>query len=669
MSRDRGAENTAGTAAARLLAGGRESSSMINKSTIRIGACGIAFAVLTPLLVAGQVVQEPPPAAMPGDEVPVSKSLERSAIGAVIPQAGVLETLAPQANGATLAWIGALVVLVLVFQGRGVLRLTNLDVLSVAALGLLLLFRDHLGLVPGTSHTAQWWAYAILTALCAYWVVRGLNLMSAKHAPRPSTNLSESSLTILVAVGLALCCVRIVTAPVSDASRDGLLGGMCLAETGRLPYGDLEGASRSPLLYLVHAGAVRIAPPMLEAGDRTVTPSWSNRHEWLGEHWEQTLDMTAVRVVNAALFLLIFMGVAGIGHRMHSVAMGQTLCAILCFFPGTFEALNRPEVLLPAALITWSVALLRVPVAGAALSTACAVLAGVAWPWAWLMLPVLLGHALARGWNALGGLIGLAGAAAAAVVGVVAWTAPTLPRPDGALAAAAMQPEYTATRSTDGVIVIEKYGRNDNVQPTLKSRIWKALLERENLTLRDVEVRAALPTGIDASQILLRRIDADRAAAPALAAAYREHFAALPPLDRGAAALRTVLEATWLSSSTPATYKGAWELWAGSSSLSENAWRWIRRSGKIVGVLFSLIALVALARKSSPQHRHTVGALLVVVAMALALRHSGAVSDHLLLLPVLLATLAAHDPQPTVTVQRAGRSRAEAEPVAPRGAA
>ena len=645
---------------------------MFTTMRIRSGLCTTIVLGLLPLLAAGQIVQDTQPPSASGDEIVASKALRESHVGAVIRQPNLIDTLTPQIDAATLAWIAALVVLVLVFQARRFLSLRNLDVLLIATLCLLLLYRNNLGLIPGTAHTAQWWAYALLTAICGYWVLRGFNLMATRQSPAAVTNLSEGALTIVVLAGLVFCCVRIVSAPVSDGSRDGLLGGICMADTGHLPYGDVDGAARSPLLYLAHAGVVELMPPDLEYTDRPATATWADRKSWLKDHWEDTIDPTTIRIVNGALFLLIFMGVAGIGHRMHSVAMGQTLCAILCFFPGTYAALNQPEVLLPAALVTWSVACLRVPVVGSLLSLACAVFAGFAWPWAWLMLPVLLGFSFARGWHAFGGLLGLLGAGVAAVIGITVWTAPTLPRADGALAAAAMQPEFTATRADDGALVIDRYGRDDKLESTIKSWLWRYLAQRENVSLQDVGLRAAVPTGVDGSQILLRRIAADGNARPALQKAYRDYLAEAPNLVRGWTATRTLMEATWLAEPpSHTTHKGAWELWAGSGSIGDNTWMWIRRSGKIATGLFALFAMIVLARRKAVQQRHAVGALLVVAALSLALSESGAVIGHLIVLPIILAALAAHDPTTPAAAPQTSRAPgpASAAPPPPPGAA
>ena len=60
------------------------------------------------------------------------------------------------------------------------------------------------------------------------------------------------------------------------------------------------------------------------------------------------------------------------------------MMAVFCVFPGSLECLPRPEIMLPSFLLTWTIVFALLPFVGGALATLCLVLAGVAWPWAWL---------------------------------------------------------------------------------------------------------------------------------------------------------------------------------------------------------------------------------------------------------------------------------------------
>ena len=167
----------------------------------------------------------------------------------------------PDLGPGTLGWFAALAILALMLRPRPLLSLRNLDGLVLAGMCLLLVLREDTR-VACYRQTGQWWAYIGLTAAAAYWLVRGIGLLLARRTQSPVQPVPSGPLTILVIVGLVLAVHQIATAPVSDGSRDGIIGGLYSEATGRLPFGEPDVPdSRSPLLYLLHASALRVAEP------------------------------------------------------------------------------------------------------------------------------------------------------------------------------------------------------------------------------------------------------------------------------------------------------------------------------------------------------------------------------------------------------------------------
>jgi hypothetical protein len=554
--------------------------------------------------------------------------------------------LLPELSGPTLAWIAVVVILVLTLQVKLRLSWHSLAGLMLALTALLLLLRGSLGAdqADPAGQAVQWWTYLLLSVAALYWVVRGLRLLLAETVPALEPNVSERAMYVLVIAGLFVAGARVVHAPLSDGSRDGLIGGIYTAETGKLPYGDALGYdARSPLLYLLHAGVAKLVEPTSGAG---IAMRWADRSAWLEEANLGTVDLKTVRLVNALLLALLLGALAGIGHRVHSVAMGQMLVVILCVFPGALECLARPEILLPTVLLAWSIAFVTMPGIGGLLSVLALVLAGLAWPWAWLALPAMLAYLFRRGWQALGATIGLVGGAAAMVVGLTALVNPALPRADGALREAGMIPPYAARLSDDGTLVIEHRRPSELIEPMfIKKWVWKPLLNRDDLRLDSAPMQAALPNGVDARAVRYRDVVAAGKAREVLQDEYRAGMAQEPYWARMCASLRTVLEATWKPEVKPAApVLGAWDLW--SAEQPSGQWTLIRRIAKIVVGLLALLVALVLIRGQRGQLHQLIGGLLAVSAGTLMISMSGAATNWVWLMPAALAAFAANSGAP-----------------------
>ncbi|MFQ5807757.1 MAG: hypothetical protein ACE5I3_15025, partial [Phycisphaerae bacterium] len=329
----------------------------VTSSVVAASVC--VLALVLPSGTAGQepVVQNAPGGSpVTSDESAASKTPHTGGVGTLVsekPASALWADFLPELSGSTLAWIAAVVILLLTLQTKPLLSWHNLDGLVLALTALLLSLRNNGGVIQGdpTGQTVQWWTYLLLTLVGLYWVARGLKLLLAKTVPALGPNVSEGAMIVLIIAGLCIAASHVAKAPLSAGSRDGLIGGICVAETGQLPYGDAFGHdARSPLLYLLHAGVVKLVEPTYEPSLDPVAMRWADRKAWLNDAAWETVDLTAVRLVNALLFVLLVGALAGIGHRHHSIALGQMLVVILCIFPGALECLARPEIMLPTTL-------------------------------------------------------------------------------------------------------------------------------------------------------------------------------------------------------------------------------------------------------------------------------------------------------------------------------
>lgn len=549
-----------------------------------------------------------------------------------VPAEGVASTAWPDLSLPTLAWFGAIVVLALTLRSRPALSVRNIDGIVLAATCALLAFRPLSGTDPADS--AAWWAALLLALAALYWLLRGFGLLLTRAGPVAVELVPRSVLAVFLLAGLALCVHRLVTTPLSEVAETGVLGGEIVAETGRLPYGNPPAADyQSPLVYLLHAGVIRALPA---GGDTAGTL------------------VHAARLSGAVLLALMVLGLLIVGRRLHSPAAGLLMVTLFCVSPGALESLSRPDSLIPAVLLVWTLVFALLPVFGGLLATACLVLAGVAWPWAWLGLPVLLAYFLRRGWAALGSLLGLAGGVALLVFGLLQLVQPALPRETGALATAGLRPTYAARQADDGTVLIDRRDVEGEEVPSsaFSRRLWRALITNDATLVRSPRavdgVRIDFGNDVDAQQITYWRVSPAPRAAPALQATYREALAQAPAQQRLLANARTVLEATWLAEQRPAPpARSTWDLWGTAPG------DWARRLVKLAVVLLVLWLAVAvlLGRRNRP--RHLVGGLLVVAAATLLASAPGPANNLVWLLAAVLPLWALRPDAPSALVPQA----------------
>lgn len=561
--------------------------------------------------------------------------------------------LLPDLSTAAVTWFGVVVVLVLTITTAPVRSMRNLDGLVLAATCLLLGLRFDEGAVFGEAagRSVQWWSYLLLSVSAGYWLLRGVQLLLSRSAPGVGCNVSQGAMVILVLASLAICVMRINQAGQSSGSQDGVVGGAYTAVHGKLPYGNASGYdARSPLLYLVHAGTWKIAGTPAESDSAQAAGLFPDTG-----HHDSGMELAVGASVNLVLLSFTLIGLFVVGWRLHSSAMGLTAVALFSAFPGTQECLSQPDIMLPAMLLTWTIAFALLPGVRGVLSLGTLVFAGLAWPWAWLLTPVLLAHFYRQGFfQASGATVGLLGGVAACLAGLTCLTQPTLPRFDGALAAAAspdLQPQYTAQLTEDGSIMIDKHTAGAAIEKDLKSWAWSWLVQREQSTLASAPLengpRVALPNAVDGADVMYRAVDARGDAAAALQPGYRAAIAEMELMTRMWVALRTVAESTWLSADPPAApIKGTWELWAGSESNGEpngaSSWSLIRRIAKFGAGLVSLMVAALLFFGARREKHQLIGGLLAVASAALLVSELGAVSNLAWLLPVALAAIASH---------------------------
>jgi hypothetical protein len=568
----------------------------------------------------------------------------------------------PRLDGAGLTWFAVVVILLLSFRLKPLLSEHNLDALVLAATSLLLALRFDNSRMPhwAAGQTGQWWSYLLLSVAAGYWALRGLYCLLAPSIGRHECTVSKSAMFILVLAGLAVAVARVGTDPLSPSSRDGIVGGLFMADSGKLPYGEAGGHdSQSPLLYLLHAGAVElIGPTTLAASDQQtefITMTWKDRGQWLGHAWWEEGDFAAARLVNGLLFILFAVALSTLGRQLHSPAIGLTMVAIFCVFPGAAECLTQPDVMLPATLLAWSISLALVPGVGGLLSSLLIVLAGFAWPWAWLGLPVLLGYFLRNGWSAVGGIIGTLAGLAVGLAGLTWLTLPSLPRADGALERADMTPAYTVTRSAEGQLAIAPRPAGPAAQAGWLRAFWRFLVDSESLAL-DPGASApglswvVLGDGVDVRGLLYHKLAPTDAAREEVARRYRLALEREPQVTRLWVALRTVLEQTWLTSAPlPAPLKSAWALWSAAHGEEQGWWPTVRKGAKVAAGLLAIAIGLVLLIGHRPRPHQLIGGLLMVCSLTLVASSLGAVTNLVWLLPTLLALWAVHEEPPAFT--------------------
>lgn len=573
----------------------------------------------------------------------------------------------PMTGGTGLMWLAIVFTLVLMLRLDALISLRNLDALVLAASCVLLMLRwSQETPAIGGGKTLQWWSYLLLTAAAGYWLLRGLFLTRARRVAAHDGNVSPGAMLVLASFGLAVALTQIATAPLAPASRDGLIGGYYLASTGKLPHGQTVGADgQSPLLYLLHGAAVKVAPVhVLHDGNR-VPPEWGERAKWMSGNWWEGASDASARLVNGFLLIATLAALVGIGTLLDSLAAGLTMAAVFCVFPGVVECLPRPDVMLPAALASWVLALALLPGAGGLLCGFAIVVAGLASPWLWLLLPVLLGFNLRNGMSGIGSMLGAAAGAAAVLAGLVWFVSPSVARADGALAAAAIQPPWQGTISDGWTLTlaprVASAPSSTDWVDRAQSGVWRWLL---NDGARLQEATGAVPpwrvapAGMNAADISFHDVEITDGAAP-----YQDEYARRMSQhligERLVAVLRTVAEATTLSAEpAPEAMSGAWAAWAAWRPGSDATWSQIRRLTKLgVGLLALLVAglLYSFGRR---RDFHLVGGFLAVCAAVTLASTSGAVGNLATLLPFVLALVAvngevaADAPPPRAAFQR-----------------
>lgn len=579
----------------------------------------------------------------------------------------------PSLDRASTAWFAAVAILALSIRPRQFFRLRTLDALVLAGSGLLMLLRED-GRTLVAERTGQWWAYAGLSVACGYWLVRGFTLLYQRRAAPLAGNLPAGPTCVLFLAGLALCIHAISTAPLSDSSRDGLVGGLCFSATGKLPYGDdVQASEVSPLVTLLHAGAVRIVPPTMPdvSNGETMQLNWGNREAWAGQPWVDLGDLYACRAVNGLLFLLTLAALMLIGQRLFSAECGLEMAALLCVFPGTLECIGDPGIMLPAALVAVSTALALLPGVGGLLGTLGFIFAGLAWPWAWLGLPIVIGYSFTRSVHAVGAVLGLAVGVALIAAGLLGIVDPTPPRAEGALALAGTPAIYDLERDESRALAVTPHASMsaDAGEHGWTSPLWRLLLQADATEFKpDGGGKTALPTSLpadlDTKRILFREIAVRGNALDALLPAYRQAAEQQPRMSRLLINLRTAIEAAW----RPVTaheklLPSPWELWSGDNA-DEGRWLMIRRGAKLAALLLMIAATLAVFLGGRTRPRHLIGALLVTLSAVMLATTHGAAMHLALLAPVVLALWAAYD-RDSATQYAAAHTRGAAPLVPP----
>lgn len=529
---------------------------------------------------------------------------------------------------------GAVVVLILFLSNRPFTTGRSLDAIILAAGCVLLALRGGTPALFGPNTT--WLTYTLLTVFGAYWLARGLVFMRASHISRAEVGVGEAAQGVLAVAALLLALHTIANAPLTQASQDGLVGGIHLLDTGTMPYGVTVGYDgQSPLLYAAHAAVAHLMPPEIAVGSELIPLTWDKRHIWEHMDWPEAEGVAAARMVNALLFLLAIIGLTTLGRWLHSTSMGLALATAFAVLPGISECLTRPDILLPMVLLIWTLVFATLPGLFALFASAILVIAGLAWPWLWLALPALLLWFVGRGWAASAGAIGMVGGTAAAVWIAIGLTLPGPPRADGAIAAAGITTSHVA-RVQNGSLLISAQSGNANPASGIRAQFWQMLLDQETGRLRSqastLRFEEAANTG--GGELIFRELAVEAGARERLIPLYREAVAENGYLPH----LRTLLESVWLPTrSTEPTARGAWMVWSAENPDREAQIVNIRRAIKVAaGILALLLAVMVIANRLNQPYQ-LVGVVTAICAAALIASESGAVANQALLLtPALL---------------------------------
>ncbi len=568
--------------------------------------------------------------------------------------ASLIRHLIPELTAPILTWLAVFVLLMLFAQSRPVIGWRNLDLLTIILAVLLLGLRGETGVIAWLGgRNVQWCVYLIYAALTVYWLLRGFLLLGNARSAVLRLNVSEAGLAILVAVGLIVAYGRIASEPYSASTRDALLGGAHLATTGHLPYGSLAFAEQSPLLYATFAGALKVAPPIGPASgdDGPAGSSWQDGERMLYD------NPTPARIVHGGLLLAMLIGLLILGAKLHSQPAGLALMAAFCVLPNALECLTDPAVMLPAALLVWSLACGLMAGAGPLLATLFGVAAGVASPWAWLVLPVVLAYLLRRGWTATGAIAGLFVGLALAAVGLTLHTSPALPS-NAALELAGLPPRFAATLGDQREVVLTPVEQPSTAPASLKRGLWRWLIESDKSTLVDAPELRVSAGDVPKESIRFHDVVASDAARHELNHSYAEALHGESAVVRFVAAARVVLECTWLNRAEPDSIRlpTTWGLWAEGGD--SHTWLLLRRGAKIVVSVLAVFVAMLLIGAKGVSRSTLVGGVLVVLAGAQLVRAGGGALEMAWILPLLLVLLAAGDaPAPPVPAKAAGAPR------------
>lgn len=560
----------------------------------------------------------------------------------------------PRLQTVHLAWLAVIIILLLGFRTNPLGSCRNLDTILLALASILLLLRYDVGTPPdwALDHTFQWWSTVLLSVIVGYFLLRGIYLLRSRSIPRLDANLQGGALAVIVVIGLVVGIQQVVTAPLSDSSIDAVIGAAYTAETGNLPYGDtIQHDHQSPLLYLLHAGTIQLLPVgiEIEGTEAGIDLAWSNRDKWQGTNWQQTADLAATRLANGLIFILTLLGIYIIGTRLHSSAMGLSMVAIFCVFPGVVECLAHPDLMLPTLLLTWTLAFALLPGVGGLLATFTIILAGIAWPWAWLGFPIVLAYFLRQGLHALGAILGTAAGIAAIAAGLLYLAQPTVPRMHGALAVTGLQPEYTVDRRDANTLQIKPYVADEIPQPGATKWAWNYLLQLETVHLAasgdQPEFSTIItPDAANLAEIQFNQLNVRPDAMQEMNDRYRAALTNVKPLERIMLSARSVIEATWFPQrGRELIFPSTWRIWSDGEAFSGGLWVNIRRGAKLLtGVVSLLIALALLVGAPPRRPAQLVGGLLIMAALVLLTSRGGATTNLAWILPMILATWAVH---------------------------
>lgn len=524
----------------------------------------------------------------------------------------------PNLDPRNLTWFSVVIILVLAFRTGPMISLRNLDALVLAASCVFLALRWEPG-ADAQGREWRWWGYVLCAAAAGYWVLRGLQVVLARRVAVRPANVSEGALLILVAASALIAVSVAGKSESTQASLDGVSGGLQLANLGTMPYGDIPNRDQqAPMVYLTYAGAAKL---MQTFGADRQAPAEGGR--WTNEGWLREHGSSLALVTHLVLFGLALLALYSIGAVLHSPPMGLTLMALFAVFPGVLECIGQPNVMVPTVFALWALALALAPGVGGLLGMLMLTVGVLASPWLALGIPVLLAWCMRRGILAFSALLGLAAGIAVCGLVLVRTVQPTLPSESGALTAAGLAPTH-AVSVRDGQIHV------DRVEPPppaeeLRRYFWKPLLEAD-----DTVFIAAGPadSGDDPGRgvaVPYHRLSAEAESLEFLQDQYRDDVRNSSLVSRAAAALRTVLEAAWLEDGRTDVLPSAWGYWAAHSDLPGERWDNIRRIAKL-GALLVAVALafaVLLGRRTLPHQ--LVGALLTLAAAVSLVSSSGPV--------------------------------------------